>query len=123
MDIEVELSSLVLEFTKLATNGLVIGLTTLILVDIATGISKSFITETTSSKKGLKGLMKHTLIIFIALIITPVLNVLQLPWVAQSLTMAFIVMYGVSIVENLKVMGIPVPNKIVQLLEQLKEEK
>ena len=70
-----------------------------IVIDYITGVMKSILNKKLSSEVGFKGIFKKIVIIF------------------------YIVNEGISIIENAHDIGIPIPNKIKEVLENLKTSK
>lgn len=97
-----------------------------ILLDIATGYYRSFITpETihkTSSAKGWQGLLKHCIVILINLILYPTLCALGFSAVGTTLVVYYIITYAVSILENCAQANIPVPSFIREHLAKLQSD-
>lgn len=95
----------------------------IILVDLATGFLKGFFkssNERVNSTTGRQGLIKHTVIAGIAVIFYPLVDCWGLANYANLFLMFFISQYGISIVENLGIIGIPLPNWITDNLEKLR---
>lgn len=94
----------------------------IILVDLATGFLKGFFknaNEKVNSTVGREGLIKHTVIASMAVIFYPLVDCWGLSNYANLFLMFFIGQYGISIVENLGIMGIPLPNWLTGNLEKL----
>lgn len=95
----------------------------IILVDLTTGFLKGFFKnskERVNSTTGRQGLIKHTVIAGIAVIFYPLVDCWGLANYANLFLMFFIGQYGISIVENLGIMGIPLPKWITENLEKLR---
>lgn len=94
-----------------------------VLMDIFTGIIKGvFYKKAGSSSKGLLGMVKHLLVLLLVTTAYPYLIVLHFTGIAQTLVVFYIVVYGISIVENLGQMGVPVPNWLKKNLIKLKDD-
>lgn len=94
-----------------------------VIIDIITGIIKSlFSSETTNldSKIGFKGLMKHVIVILLVLTFYIYCSIFDLKSYSQIFITFYIANYGISIVENLGEMGIPVPEFIKSKLNKFK---
>ena len=74
------------------------------------------------SQAGYKGIMKKVGILFAVLIGVQLDRVLNIDLARNAIVIFFIGNEGLSIVENLGLMGIPFPDKIKQMLEQLKSK-
>ncbi|WP_080680673.1 phage holin family protein [Levilactobacillus brevis] len=62
------------------------------------------------SSIGLYGLAKHLLIMLLVITIYPVLDVLGFDTISNSVVLFYIAEYAISILENLEVMGFPIPD-------------
>lgn len=108
---------------KLVENPWFLTFIIIILVDLATGFLKGFFrnsNERLNSTTGRQGLIKHTVIAGIGVIFYPLVDCWGLANFANLFLMFFIGQYGISIVENLGIMGIPLPNWITDNLEKLR---
>lgn len=94
----------------------------LILLDIFTGIMKSAIQGKLSSRIGLSGLLKHTLIIVTNIVLVMFSPVFGLDTVATSLVIFYIVQYGISLIESWISIGLPVPNFVRNMLFEKESE-
>lgn len=96
-----------------------------VMADLATGIIKSFTEKAkvkADSSTGLKGLAKHLLIMLLVLTIYPILHVLQLDAISNGVVLFYIAEYAISIMENLEVMGFPIPSFVKSRFEKMAEE-
>lgn len=93
-------------------------------IDYITGVIKSYLTKELSSNIGFNGLVRKTtifLVLFVAVGVDRILN--NDNWIFRTLTCYFFVANeGISIIENVSVIGIPVPKKLIEALKQLKGE-
>ena len=99
-------------------------LITFMVIDYITGVSVAVINKTLNSETGAKGLLKKLSIIMM-LIVGVLLDRLinDGAWVFRTLVAYFyIANEGISIVENLSLLGVPVPKKIKRILEQLQSD-
>ena len=98
-------------------------------IDYTTGIVKGWYTKQLSSDVGLKGIARKFLIVLVlcvAVLLDRLLNTGT--WVFRTLACYFyIANEGISILENVVVLGLPVPkqlkNALVQLQDKNKEVK
>ena len=116
--------SVILTFLIYLLGGFDIALKSLLIViviDYATGILSAIYNKQINSKVGFKGILKkfsYLLIIALSVIIDNILG--------QSGTIRTLVIYffvandGISILENVAEMNIPLPPKLLETLEQLK---
>lgn len=102
-------------------DGLLYALIAFVVVDYITGIMCAVIDQKLSSEVGFKGIFKKVLI-FLLVGIANILDV-QVIGTGCVLRTAIIFFYisneGVSLLENAAYMGLPVPEKIKTVLEQL----
>jgi len=96
-----------------------------VMADLLTGIVKSFshnAKHKADSSRGLYGLAKHILIMGLVLTIYPILDVLQFDSISNTVVLFYIAEYGISIIENLQVMGFPIPSFIKSRFEKMAED-
>lgn len=93
-----------------------------IILDIVTGLTKSYVTNTLNSKTGLQGCIKKTSylsLVAVAVIIDRICN-------SEAIIRTFVIYYIVvneciSILENCVAMKLPVPRFLIQKLEALQK--
>lgn len=94
-------------------------------VDYITGVISGYILKKLSSDIGRKGILKKLTIIFVvivAVILDRLIN--NGTWVFRTLVCYFYIgNEAISIFENAAKMGIPIPKKLVNAMEQLKKEE
>ena len=81
----------------------------MIILDILTGLLRAGATGKIDSCIGTKGLMKHTTIILLVLIMEIITRLINMEWVSQSFSLYYILQYIFSILENLDEVGVPFP--------------
>ena len=115
----------VLGFLFGEVNGLLWALIAFMALDYVTGVIIAVINKKLSSEIGFRGLAKKFLIlIFVAVGHILDANVLGGQAVCMSAVMLFyIANEGVSIIENAALLGLPVPQKLKDILEQLKTKE
>ncbi|MCT8976286.1 phage holin family protein [Clostridium sp. CX1] len=92
-------------------------------LDYLTGVIRGYINKVLSSDVGLKGIARKA-VIFVVLIVAVALDRLlnNGTWVFRTLVCYFyIANEGLSLLENCGSLGLPLPPKIKEALEQLKE--
>lgn len=102
-------------------DGLLKTLLMFIVVDYATGVMVAVHDKTLSSHVGFKGILKKVLM----LMLVGVCNILDKNLVGSPMLRTAIIFFyisneGISIIENATRMGLPVPEKFKDVLEQLK---
>lgn len=94
----------------------------IIILDIITGYAKAFAQHRLNSSVGLAGLCKHIVMILIIISTYPYLMLLGFKGIAYSIIIFYIATYGISLIENLDGIGVPVPQWLVKRLEKLKTQ-
>lgn len=94
----------------------------IIILDIITGYTKAFVQHRLNSSVGLTGLCKHIVMILIIIAAYPYLMLLGFKGIAYSIIIFYIATYGISLIENLDGMGVPVPKWLVKRLEKLRNQ-
>lgn len=98
-------------------------LVTFMLLDHATGVLRGYLNKELSSDIGLHGIARKT-VIFVVLIVGVCLDRLinSGNWIFRTLVAYFyIANEGLSLIENCAALGVPIPDKILDALAQLKE--
>lgn len=118
-------TELIKQFNNMLDDKMIILFIWLVIADIATGMTKSFLAKTTNKKlnssKGLSGLIKHLIVIFLVITIYPYLLAMGFADPARMLVVFYILNYAVSIIENLGEAGIPVPSFVKKYLAKLQD--
>lgn len=94
-------------------------------VDYITGLIKGWYTKQLSSNVGLKGIARKFLILLVLMVAVLLDRLLNTgTWVFRTLACYFyIANEGISILENVVVLGLPVPKQLKEALIQLTESK
>ncbi|EGT4824550.1 holin [Clostridioides difficile] len=99
-------------------------LLTLMLIDYLFGVIKGFVLKKLSSNVGFKGIVKKSgilVIVAVAALLDRLIN--NGDWIFKTLVCYFyIANEALSITENCAAIGLPIPNKIKEALEQLGKE-
>lgn len=93
------------------------------IIDYLSGLLRGYITQKLSSDIGLKGIARKS-VILIVLIVAVLLDRLinDSTWIFRTLICYFyIANEGISILENCTALGLPIPVRLAEALEQLKE--
>lgn len=106
-------------------DNLFITLLIFIAIDYITGVIKAIYQKKLNSKLGLKGILKKLGYIFIVMIATLFDYLIGDSTLAvRSLIIYFFISNeAISILENWALMGLPLPKKIFQVFESLKDDK
>lgn len=102
-------------------SGLIHVLVWLIVIDIATGITKSFKEKETNSTTGLFGVVKHALVMLLTFVVSVYVPLFGFNTVAQFFVGYLIVSYAISILENWGALGLPMPKFVIERLEKLRD--
>lgn len=92
-------------------------------LDYATGLLRAYINKEVSSDVGLKGIARKA-VIFVVLIVAVLLDRLLNTgnWLFRTLVCYFyIANEGISLLENCTGLGLPIPERLRDALEQLKD--
>lgn len=93
-----------------------------IVVDIIIGTLQAFRNNTVYSKINKKGVTSHISIILFCVFFSWVFNVFNVSEYSKVLIMFYMVSYGLSIIENLGKMGIPLPQWLSDKFHVLQDE-
>lgn len=96
-----------------------------IILDYATGLIGAFMQKEVSSDIGRRGILKKAailIVLIVAVLLDRLIN--SGTWVFRTLVCYFyIANEGISLLENAVKIGVPVPNKILDVLVQLKDKE
>ena len=93
-----------------------------IMFDIITGTLKAFSTNTVYSKINKHGITNHITIFLFCFFFTWVFCIFDVNEYSNILIMFYIVSYGLSIIENMGQMGLPLPKWLVDKFTELQDE-
>lgn len=106
-------------------DGFLYALIAFVVIDYLTGIMASILEQKLSSEVGFRGIFKKVVTFFLI----GVANIIDYYLIGSgsAIRTAVIFFYisneGISILENTAKIGLPIPDKLKNILEQLKEEK
>ena len=122
-----EVSSILLTFVVYYLGGFDIALKCLliiIIIDYITGMLSAIYNKKVSSKIGFKGLIKKFSYICIVGLSVVLERILGNTGTIRNLVIYFFIANdGISILENVAEMNIPLPKKLIEVLEQLKSKE
>ncbi|MDE5741447.1 MAG: phage holin family protein [Oscillospiraceae bacterium] len=106
-------------------DGLMIALAALMVMDYVSGVMAAIAQKKLSSKIGARGIAKKVFMLLIVAVANIVdVNVVGEGHVLKSVTVIFYIANEcISLIENGGKLGVPVPNKLLEVLEQLKSGK
>ena len=93
-----------------------------IVVDYITGIICAVINKTISSSTGFKGIAKKVFILLLVGLSYMLDRVVGIDIMRNLTIMFYIANEGISILENATILGVPFPEKITDVLEQIKSD-
>lgn len=93
-----------------------------IIFDIITGTLKAFSTNTVYSKINKKGITNHITIFLFCIFFSWVFCVFKVNEYTNVLLIFYIVSYGLSIIENIGQMGLPLPQWLLDKFHVLQDE-
>lgn len=99
-------------------------LITFMILDYITGVIWAYIQKNLNSEVGFKGLVKKCTILIVLIVGSMLDRLLNSgEWVFRTLVCYFyIANEGISLLENISKLGVPIPAKIQDALEQLNKE-
>lgn len=100
-------------------------LITFMILDYVTGVIYAYVIKTLNSEIGFKGLIKKCMILTVLIVGVALDRMLgnDGTWVFRTLVCYFyIANEGISLLENISNLGVPIPNKIKNALEQLNKD-
>ena len=93
-----------------------------IMFDIITGTLKAFSTNTVYSKINKHGITNHITIFLFCFFFTWIFSIFNVNEYSNILILFYIVSYGLSIIENVGQMGLPLPKWLVDKFTELQDE-
>jgi toxin secretion/phage lysis holin len=93
-----------------------------IIIDYVTGIISAICKKNLSSDIGFKGIFKKIITLLLVGIATRIEIILGIQEIRYVVISFYLANEGLSILENSHNIGIPIPKKIVSVLEQFKED-
>lgn len=105
-------------------NGFLIALIVFMGVDIVTGIIKAAIKHEVSSKISFQGLAKKVFIILVVGLANVIDTMIfkEAAVLRTSVIFFYIANEGISIIENMSGIGLPIPKKLINALAEIKKE-
>ena len=91
-------------------------------MDYITGIMKAIINKNVSSEVGFKGIFKKILILFMIALANKIDILLDNVGIRYIAVSFYLINEGISIIENASIIGLPIPKKIKDTLEKLKND-
>lgn len=92
-----------------------------ILLDILTGLGKAWVTKSLNSTIGRRGVLEHLSVMVLGISLYPYLNLIGFDEIAKGFVIFFVASYGISVVENLAEIGVPIPKWVRTRLEKIRD--
>lgn len=92
-------------------------------MDYLTGVLKAIVNKKLSSEINFRGISKKNLIIFMVAMATRLDTIFDNIGIRYIVITFYIVSEGISIIENAGLLGLPIPDKIKNVLESLQNTK
>ncbi len=120
--LELEVIELLVETLKVIQTPIVI-LLLLIVLDYISGVAGAIVTHKVSSSVGIAGVIRKIMV----LVVVTLSLLVDLVWgldgmIVTSSIIAFIISESISILENAVECGVPIPDKLKELLDTKKED-
>lgn len=113
---------LILETIRvMASSKYIFLLISVIMLDIIVGTVKAFILGESNSDVGLKGLIKHSIVLIVTIVVSFYLLIFDLDLMSRTWVIFFIVQYITSLIENWGELGLPLPEFIKEKIYALND--
>ncbi|MDB8553029.1 holin family protein [Turicibacter sanguinis] len=98
-------------------------LITLLVLDYLTGVTRSVMNgDGVNSEKGFKGIFKKVTILYMVILAVVIDRLIGEGWIFRTLICFwYAANEGISILENAAAIGLPIPDQLFNVLEQLKQ--
>lgn len=118
---------MVIELTVLQSNMLALGTNPwmhiffiLVITDLFTGVGKALMKKQANSTIGLNGMIRHSTIMFIVVILNIYLPIFHLEIYATGMNIFFVLQYCGSVIENMGEIGVKLPKEFLSYFEKVK---
>lgn len=123
----IETTALVLEYSQLWSalrevlhSGLFLLMMLVMFIDVIIGKFKAVKTGELSSRIGVNGFIKHMAILLITIAVAVVCVIGNVRWISYGIEFFYIFEYTTSIMENLELIGVPLPLFIKNMFNTMK---
>ena len=93
----------------------------LVIADLFTGVGKALLKKKANSTIGLNGLIRHSTIMFIVIVLNIYLPIFHLAIYATGMNIFFSIQYLGSVIENMGEIGIKLPPSFLSYFEKLQD--
>jgi toxin secretion/phage lysis holin len=101
---------------------LLVALLIFVILDYVTGLLKAIYNKKLSSEIGFKGIVKKVMIIIVVGVSVTLENNFGIPAIREIVIMFFAINEAISLLENASQMGLPIPEKLKNVLLQLRDK-
>lgn len=119
---EITLSELIGQYYRLTNDLYIHAFSYFVVLDIFTGLLRSWKEHKVNSSVGLWGVIKHALVLLLVITFYPFLLYVKFNGIAYSIVLFFIASYAISVIENLDALGVAFPKWIKKRFEKIKSE-
>lgn len=96
-------------FNQVVNNPPYQALLIMIIIDLFSGVAKGFKLQKLDSSKSTNGMFRHVAVLVIVTLLSVYGRILSFEWLSTSIGYWYIGSYGISILENFSVLGVPFP--------------
>ena len=116
------MNEIMIQISTVFENKFLYALLIFIMFDVITGTLKSFSTNTVYSKINKHGITSNVTIFLFCIFFTWVFYFFEMKEYSKVLLTFYIISYGLSIIENLSLMGLPLPQWLIEKFKVLQDE-
>ncbi|MBO5408895.1 MAG: phage holin family protein [Clostridia bacterium] len=102
---------------------LLIALLVLVIVDYITGVFAAIYEKRLNSGTGFRGILKKVAILLVVMVSQIIGQVVGVEWLRSAVIGFYLANEAISILENAGKLDIGIPQKLLDVLEQLKQDK
>ena len=104
-------------------DAVLIALIVLIVVDYASGVFAAIYEKRLNSGVGFRGILKKVAILLVVMVAQVIGQVVGVEWLRSAVIGFYIANESISVLENVGKLDIGIPQKLLDVLEQLKKDK
>ena len=117
----VDITILQTSIMALGTNAMMHIFFVLVIMDLFTGVGKALLKKKVNSTIGLNGLIRHSIIMIIVIVLNIYLPIFHLAIYATGMNIFFSIQYLGSVIENMGEIGIKLPSAFLAYFEKLQD--
>ena len=103
-------------------DALLIALIALVIIDYITGVFAAICEKRLNSGVGFRGILKKVAILLVVMVAQIIGQVVGVEWLRSAVIGFYLANESISILENSGKLGIGIPQKLLDVLEQLKKD-